>query len=241
MRTLHPLPVVPDHEVRWGIADGVLVILGAHLLAVVWASMLVAAGVVTAEQAPYPPEQLVVAGLGLWAGFVLGPVLVARAKGRSPIGDYGVGLAPIDVPLGVGAALITNLALLPVLYAGIGLVWDTDPEAPARSQVDAVDGLGPWLLFAVAVAGLVPVVEEYAYRGLFLRSLQRRLGPWPALAVSSVVFALFHATSGWIVVPGIFVFALVAGGLVLWTGRLGTSVVMHMAFNGTTLIALALF
>lgn len=233
------VPVVPSHAVGWGVSDAVLVVAGAHLLAIVWGGALLASGVLDSGDAPLTIVGLVLGNIGLWLGYWVGPVVVARSKGQGPVDDYGASARFADVPLGVVVGVVAQLALLPLLYLPIGWFVDRDPSAPARELIGRIDGPIDTVLLVASAAVLAPLFEELMYRGLLLRALQRRLGTTPAITISSLVFAAVHLDL--LLVPGLFVFAVLASLLTVRTGRLGPAWAMHVAFNTTALIAEGLF
>ena len=71
---------------------------------------------------------------------------------------------------------------------------------------------------------------------MLLSSAARRFGPAAAAVGSSAVFAVAHGEI--ILLPGLFVFALILSWLTVTTGRLGPAIVAHMAFNATTVVQL---
>jgi membrane protease YdiL (CAAX protease family) len=93
-------------------------------------------------------------------------------------------------------------------------------------------------MLAVVVIVGAPVVEELFFRGLVLRSLQRRFGDGWAVAGSAVAFGLAHFEP--LQLPALVVLGVVLGVLALRTGRLGPGMFAHGAFNAITIIALAL-
>jgi uncharacterized protein len=85
------------------------------------------------------------------------------------------------------------------------------------------------------------VVEELFFRGLLLRSLQRRVGTGWAIGCSSVLFGLAHpqplpAGATVIVMAGLTAFAVLLSLLAVRTGRLGASIVAHATFNAMSLL-----
>ncbi|MDQ4070068.1 MAG: CPBP family intramembrane metalloprotease, partial [Actinomycetota bacterium] len=97
------------------------------------------------------------------------------------------------------------------------------------------------LLVAVVVGA--PIVEELFFRGLLLRSLQRRFSPGLAVAISSVVFGLAHFSplpfrAVILVMVSLSVFGAVLAILAVRTGRLGPSIVAHATFNLFTILYL---
>jgi hypothetical protein len=234
--SMRSLPVVPDHPVRWATGDALLVLLGTQLLSFVWASLIIVSVYGGDVPDPLPIALLAALNIALWAGYGLGPVVVARAKGRGPRPDYGATVEPLDVPLGLAVGVAAQLVILPLLYLPILRLVDGDPSESARELIAAVEGPVDLVLFVASAVVMAPLVEELFYRGLLLRALQRRFGPAVALVVSAAVFAAVHRDL--LALPGLFVFGLLAGWLAVRTGRLGPAWAMHVGFNVTTLIAL---
>lgn len=104
------------------------------------------------------------------------------------------------------------------------------------------DATSAWLLagFGIFVA---PPVEELFYRGFLYPVLARHLGTFGAVVLTSVPFALMHASqlaSAW--APLLMLF-LVSVALTLTrakTGSVAASVLVHMAYN-TTLFTMLFF
>lgn len=242
MRDLLPsreLPAVPTSRVRWTVTDAVLVLLGAQLLAVVWVVATVSAAYGDGEiPDPLPITVAVLANVGLWLGYFAGPVVVSKLKGNGVAADFGARIQSQDLPLGLALGVFVQLIVLPVLYWPILRAVDGDPSESAKDLLATVDTPFEWLIVALSVAGVAPLVEELFYRGLFLRAVQARVGPIPAVLITSVVFAAIHRQL--LPLPGLFVFALIAAALTLYTGRLGPAVGLHVGFNSTTLAVLGM-
>ena len=95
---------------------------------------------------------------------------------------------------------------------------------------------GAWVACRAAAAIItVPIAEELAYRGYLLRRLAKtdfesvawREVRWPALVISSTVFAITHG-SLWL--PGLAA-GLAYGALAMKSGRFGESVAAHATTN----------
>lgn len=82
-----------------------------------------------------------------------------------------------------------------------------------------------WLVMAITPA----ICEELLFRGLILSGL-RRCGSWPAIVISSLLFALAHA-SIYRLLPT-FCLGLLLGYVVLRTGSIACSMLVHALNNG---------
>ncbi|TML86174.1 MAG: CPBP family intramembrane metalloprotease [Actinobacteria bacterium] len=213
--------------------------------AVGWVSGMVCGGVllglwvVATGQDSAALGSLGVAQVGFWVG-LLGAVVVTSRRGGtgSVVRDFGLRFRPVDLPLGVGAGVATQLLVVPLIYFPFRSVIDrSDLERPARELADRAHGPG-FLVFALVIAVGAPVVEELFYRGLLLRSLQRYLADGPAVVISGLVFAASHFEL--LQLPALALVGVFLAVLVVRTGRLGPAIWCHIAFNTVTVVALAL-
>jgi membrane protease YdiL (CAAX protease family) len=219
----------------WGLGDaaaGFLVgLLVSGLVAGTWAAVSgsnrVTLGALAASQA------------GLWVGLLGAPVLASRRKGTGDLArDFGLRARWSDTALGVPVGVLCQLVLVPLIYLPLhDLVSRKELEAPVRRVTNRAHGVGFFVLAVVVIVG-APVVEELFFRGLVLRSLQRRFGDGWAVAGSAVAFGLAHFEP--LQLPALVALGVVLGVLALRTGRLGPGVFAHAAFNAVTIIALAL-
>lgn len=230
--------VGPPPQVRWGLGDVVIgMALGILLSSTVASVWLGASGA----------KKLGIGGLaasqvGLWAGLVGATAWASRRKGTGSLTtDFGLDMRPLDV-VGAAGGLAAQLGLeylvVPVLSPLLG---KPDVSKPVKELINQVHGIGIAGLVLFVVVG-APVVEELFFRGLLLRSLQRRMGDAPAVAVSAVVFGLAHmqALPGdalVVVVTSLTLLGLLLATLAVRTGRLGPGMWAHAAFNGITVVA----
>ena len=227
-----------DEELRWGLGDVAIGIFASLFLSVLIGGTIMAlAG--WGSSADTPIWGLALLQIPLWAGY-LGAVVFAGSKGRGVISDFGLRMRAFDAPLGLALGIFCQLLVLPLLYAPIFFLTGSDKEAlsrPAEQLAEGTDGNFSWLLFALLVGILAPVVEELFYRGLLLKALEKRRMPvWAAVLVSSIIFAGMHMQT--LQFPGLLLVGLVAGTLAAITGRLGPSIWLHIGFNMTTVVAL---
>lgn len=123
----------------------------------------------------------------------------------------------LAVQLGL-ALLVANLAassfLGPPAY---------DLDLPGGSQ-----GWWEWLIFAVAVVLVAPIVEESLFRGLLQGALESRLRQWFAIVLAAVPFALLHGPE-----PAIFflLWSLPVGWVTWRTGSIRPGIIVHAVNN----------
>lgn len=231
-------PIDPTTQ-RWGLGDVVAGVLASMVLSILVGGIILQLAGWT-EQSAVPIWGLALLQIPLWGGYVGATVLATRDKGNGVVQDLGVRSTAMDAPLGLVIGVLAQLVVLPLIYIPILELTGrsrSEISEPARELAGrAGDNLG-WLLFAVIVGLGAPLVEEVFYRGLFLRSLQKRgMGDVLAVVVSSVVFAAVHFQA--LQFPGLLVFGLIAGALALHFGRLGPAIWAHVGFNLTTVVVL---
>ncbi len=172
-----------------------------------------------------------------WFGW---PFLVSKWKGLGPAADWGWSFKPVDIGIGVGTAMIAIFAA-GLVAAGAGALVGLEDDASAENTQILTDLEGsPWLyalLFVVVIGA--PLSEELLFRGLVLRSVQKRWGTVAGVVGSLVLFVPIHLADG-----GVFS----DGQLVLWlsiatlgaalaiaavvTERLAASIIAHVIING---------
>ncbi|TVR65914.1 MAG: CPBP family intramembrane metalloprotease [Gemmatimonadales bacterium] len=95
------------------------------------------------------------------------------------------------------------------------------------------DPLG-WLAFALAAAVVIPVVEEFAFRGRMQAHLEVAWGgPVAAVLATSALFAVMHAGGPHpllLVVP--LLMGVFCGAAVILTGSIWSGVLLHGIWNG---------
>ncbi len=82
-------------------------------------------------------------------------------------------------------------------------------------------------IFVMAVL-IAPFAEEFLFRGLLYRALEREWGGWRAVVGSAGFFAVYHPMLSW---APVFLLGAVNAVLFKKTGRLAPAVVVHMVYN----------
>lgn len=184
-------------------------------------------------------------------------ILIARASFARRLRGFGLNFKTIHKDL--SAAFVNLLAIWPVVIATIVAtvyigerIYGPDFQVEQHEElklITAYQQLSLRILIVVLAAVIVPVFEEMVFRGLFqtvirsmleTRNLIRhpysgRNSAWPAILVTSVVFAMTHANTGhW---PALFVLAVGLGYAYEKSGSLFRPIFIHSFFNAITIIS----
>ena len=224
-------PVVTDaRPVRWGLGDAWLGLLIANAAHGGGGPPVAATGHVDTDSDELPLALIALMQIPLWAGYLTMPLVAARRKGNGVVADFGLRVRPWDVPVGLVIGVLTQVVLVPLVYLPIfQIIGDRDVSADARALTDrAEDPFGVVLLVLIVVIG-APVVEELFFRGLLLRSAERKWGKFWAVVVSSLVFGAVHLQP--LQFPALVAVGVVFALLTLRTGRLGPAIFAHVGFN----------
>lgn len=235
-----PAPSLP--EPRWGIGEAALGWLAAQLGAAIMLSLVL--GITGEKLDDLSLGLVVIAQIGLWAGFLGAPWLASRFKGNGMVADFGLrerrrDIVP-DVLNGTFWGLFSQFVLIPLLYIPIFLLTTLDVDDLTETSRDltdrATDGFSVVMLVLIVVIG-APLFEELFWRGLTLRAIEKRFGTWPGVVASGVLFGASHLNAP-LQMPGLMVFGVVLGVLTVRSGRLAPAVAAHMAFNLATVVVL---
>lgn len=195
-----------------------------------------------------PPGWVTVTGLvGLWVGF-LGSVWVAsRTSGTANVRrDMGLRFRPVDFVIGPLVGVGGQFVLLPLLYLPLEPVVHNLSHRlsePAKHLTGGFPG-ADLVVIGILTVGVVPVVEELVFRGLFLRGALRafsragpRVGAALAIVCTGVVFGLAHLEA--LETLGLAAFGMVLAYLAYRAQRLGPCILAHASFNLVAVVAIA--
>lgn len=139
-------------------------------------------------------------------------------------------------PLAYLAAIGTQIAI-----AAIVLLLDI-PIASNVEEVSSSDIDRSYLVATVITAVIAaPLVEEMVFRGVVMRGLLSKMGPFLAIPLQGVLFGVAHVdpVRGWgnvglaIVLSGV---GIAFGAAAYLVRRVGATVVAHAIFNGVVMI-----
>lgn len=199
-----------------------------------------------------PPVRVLVLGFVLLVLMFLNSDVTTRyatEPGKAVLHIIALAVAGFAVYLGY--ALLGEQRAVPELALpgmgrelGIGLLIGAGLYAACELLLMAlgiyrIDGLNPWryMVPAIAMAISSSVFEELLFRGVLFGAIEKWLGSWAALVVSSLVFGLTHLMNPQGTLQGALYIAVEAGLLLaaayMLTRRLWLSIGFHMAWNYT--------
>lgn len=138
----------------------------------------------------------------------------------------------LNLSLLLGAAAGLALGLFAHGYEAVLQHLLGTAEIIRKSQEQMASVPGVRISYAVMAIGFAPFAEEYLFRGLLFRSLDREWGGWRAVIGSAAFFAIYHPPLSWLPVA-----LLGAANALIFkkTGRLAPAVVLHMIYNAVVL------
>lgn len=135
------------------------------------------------------------------------------------------------LPWGAAGGLV--LGLFARGYLAVLQHIPASAEIIRRSQEQMSEIPNLKISYAVIAVAFAPFAEEYLFRGLLFRALDREWGGWLAVIGSAAFFAIYHPPLSWLPV----VLVGIANALLFKkTGRLAPAVILHMVYNAVVLI-----
>jgi membrane protease YdiL (CAAX protease family) len=192
-----------------------------------------------------------IANVALDAIVVAGAVLAGREI-AARYGGWGAAFGLLrprwkDVAIalaGFGVIMVARVVLGVVIVAAGG----ADQLREAQNLKGGNDGhIDPAVIVLLVLVAVIaaPVIEEFVFRGLLLRTFMQRWSFWPAALVSSLIFAVGHTyevdtlAGAVILAANVGIIGIVHCYLVRVTGRLAPAMMSHAIVNGLAVLVLA--
>jgi len=158
----------------------------------------------------------------------------AQAESKPWWSGNGLGRVSSFQALVVGGAAGAALGLFALGYLAVLHHVPVTAEMidKARDAMAKVPGLR--ISYAVMAVGFAPFAEEYLFRGLLFRALDREWGGWHAILGSAAFFAIYHQPLSWLPVG---LLGVANALLFKKTGRLAPAVLLHMIYNAVVTLS----
>jgi membrane protease YdiL (CAAX protease family) len=160
------------------------------------------------------------------------PALRPETKSQSLWCGYGPrdGKLIPSLMAGVSAGLL--LGLFAHGYLAVLRLLPATAEIIRKSQEQMARIPNLRISYVVMAVFFAPFAEEYLFRGLLFRALDREWGGWRAVVGSAAFFAIYHPPLSWLPVA---LLGIANAILFKKTGRLAPAVVLHMVYNAVVL------
>ncbi len=132
-----------------------------------------------------------------------------------------------------GAAVGMVLGLFALAYGEVLLHIPTTAEMIRKSREGMAKMPELRLSLGVMAIGFAPFAEEYLFRGLLYRALDRSWSGWRAVIGSAAFFAFYHPPLSW---PPVVILGIANALLFKKTGRLAPCVALHMVYNAVVVL-----
>lgn len=236
-----PLPPQVRRTPRWGLGDALLAFVLSFVGAAIvgWIAIVVSGTKVGSDgKIPVNAPVLFGAVVGQYGAWLAWIYAASRIKGNGSLrADFGLVVHFVKdwamIPLGLALEIVAAIVLLP-----ISRLVDHTPQEVVQ-ELDNASGAKLALLVVTALV-VAPVIEELFFRGLLLRSLQRRISAPYAVALSALAFGLAHVLTDWgsgVVLPALVALGMISGIFAVRTGNLSRSILLHAGFNLLAVLA----
>ncbi len=131
-----------------------------------------------------------------------------------------------DMVHGIAGGVI--LGLFALVYLTILQHFPETAEILEESQVYLANNMRVRTTYAFIAVGVAPFAEEYLFRGLLYRALDREWGGRRAVIGSAAFFAIYHPPISWIPVG---IVGIAAALLFKKTGSLIPPIALHLVYN----------
>jgi membrane protease YdiL (CAAX protease family) len=167
---------------------------------------------------------------------------------RKKITWAGMGFAPPSMKVEwLLVAMIVSLILIPIrAVAGVVVEYVINGNLDSLQLrgdllfAGAEPTIGSFLISMLIIGVLVPISEELYFRGLLYNWFQLRFRFWPAVFLSSSLFALAHYDSLSVIISSL-VLGIANAIAMTRTKSIWVPIVMHAVTNGTAVIIMYIF
>jgi membrane protease YdiL (CAAX protease family) len=164
-------------------------------------------------------------------GFVVAAVYLAARRAPVSAGQFGLVASPKlwRAALAVAAGLLAFYLMSLVWFSAL---HTSGTEKTLVKEIGGNSGTIGILAACAVTCVVAPLCEEFLFRGFIFTSLRNWRGPWPAAAITGLLFGIVHGLSA----PAVDLLPLAFLGFVLclvrWkTASLYPCIVLHLLNN----------
>jgi uncharacterized protein len=168
---------------------------------------------------------------GLVQYWIMLGILVAIAVHLPPRDAFAL-RPPASWPKALGLSLLALVTIF-VVGGALSLFLDAGEEQGLVPEDWDSSRAGAFVAFFLVVTFLGPAVEELTFRGIGY-TLFAPYGAWVAILVTGILFGAVHGLL--VALPVLAIFGIVVGWLRWRTDSVYPCMLVHMVFNGTSLL-----
>lgn len=207
------------------------------------ASIFFGTTILTDRSSPESQYAILAAVTGSGIAMFIG-IDILRRRRRLAWRDLGVRPTTL-VPCAVAVLVfVIYLVVDGYLVKTLGLDPDGTLTEELAGQFISPQSSATQIALAILSLGImVPIAEEFLFRGMVLRWIEERMGAIAAIAISAFLFAIVHfyflalaPEIGLFITGQIFVLGLLLGWLYVWSRSIWPPVVLHVVNNIATVI-----
>jgi membrane protease YdiL (CAAX protease family) len=133
----------------------------------------------------------------------------------------------------IGICIICGIGIN-VCIDGILTLININELVPEYEELMASISSNNFLVTLICVGVLAPVFEELLYRGIVLNKLRSGFSIFGAIIIQALFFGIVHMN----IVQGTYAFliGIILGYVVIWTGSLYSSIILHVVINSFSTI-----
>jgi membrane protease YdiL (CAAX protease family) len=150
---------------------------------------------------------------------------------RSPAPSSSVPQLIPALMLAAAGGIILGLAAHGYLAALEHIPATAEILRKSREVMAKLHGLH--ISYGIMAVVFAPFAEEYLFRGLLFRALDREWGGWRAVIGSAAFFAVYHPAMSW---PPVFLLGVCNALIFKKSGRLAPAILLHMVYNALVLM-----
>lgn len=203
--------------------------IGRIFVALLFASLASGAGIAILLR--LRPALALLWAFGLGAGFLWWHLRPGRPRRRARVRVRPPRGSPHHIMVAGVSTLMIALGVAGLIAVFVSPLHDLD-RAPWEGLLAYQRTVGGWIALTAFVALVVPIIEEFCFRGHIQHTLERRYPPWVAILVTTALFTVVHispAHSSLLLIP--LVLGLCMGAVTVLFQSIWVAVAIHGVWN----------
>jgi membrane protease YdiL (CAAX protease family) len=187
----------------------------------------------TSENSTLGMLALLVLSVVIYGAIIVAIIAFAHWRGGQSWREL-VAWRPLAV--GIGDRWLWAIIIAATLYSLAAPFFLSRFDQQSHLAFKLPSDLAASLILVTLAVVVAPVTEELLFRGWIYTGLRHRLGVWPALILSSAMFALAHYEDTHFYALAVFPIGLALGGMRERAGSIKAPILFHAFYNLTAVL-----